>query len=79
MANKVEVKLNFAGVGELLRSKEVKDACKTHASKIQSRCGDGYKTGDFMGSDRVKATVYPETNAARNDNLENNTILKALK
>ena len=78
MNKKVEVKLNTAAVGKLLRSNEVKEACINQASKIRNKCGEGYKTGSYMGTDRVKATVYPVTIKAKRSNLENNTLLKAM-
>lgn len=77
--NEVEVKLNWDGVGKLLRSKEIKEECVRQASEIKNRCGEGYETGSYLGEDRQKATIYPATNKAKKDNLKNNTILKALK
>lgn len=79
MGNDLEVKLNWDGVGTLLRSNEMKTECLRQASIIQKKCGDGYETGSFMGTDRVKATVFADSIKARNSNLKNNTLLKALK
>lgn len=78
MAN-VEIKLNSAGIRELLRSKEAAEVCKEQADKAQSRLGDGYIVTTYTGKGRVNASVYAESYAAKRDNAENNTILKALK
>ena len=71
--------LNRAGVRGLLRSEEMRAVCRKHAEAIRSRCGDGYAADDYTGKNRVNAMVYAQTFAAQRDNLENNTILRALK
>ena len=77
MANKF--KLNRAGVGELLKSSEMGAVCKEYADVIQSRCGnEGYESNVMVGKNRVRASVYAGTVEARRDNLENNTLLKAV-
>lgn len=78
MAN-IEVKLNSAGVRQLLRSKEMKDICAEHASNIQKRVGDGYEVDTYTGQNRVNAMVKATTTRAKRDNMENNTLLKAVR
>ena len=77
--SKLKVTLNRAGVRELLRSEELRAVCREHAEAIRSRCGAGYAADDYTGVNRVNAMVYADTAAARRDNLENETILRALK
>lgn len=74
----VKIVLNRSGVRELLRSEEMKAICEEHASKALSKLGDGYMVTTATGKNRVNASVYAESQKAKQENLENNTILKAL-
>lgn len=78
MADKVKVVLNGAGVRELLQSQEILDACLDLAEQIASQCGDGYEVSQFVGKNRVNASVYADTAEAQRDNFENDTLLNAL-
>ena len=69
MAERVKVKLNYKGVGQLLKSSEMQALLAQHAGQIAGRCGSGYETDGFVA----------QTRAARADNARSNTILKALK
>ena len=75
--SKVRFELNRAGVRELLKSQEAMNVCKTYATAIQSRAGDGYEVDTYIGRTRANASVYAATYKARKDNYENNTLLKA--
>ena len=72
------IELNYAGVGELLKSQEIADAVKEVAEQVAARAGDGYATDVYQAGTRVIASVYTETEEAMKDNLENNTMLKAV-
>ncbi|MBQ0113619.1 MAG: hypothetical protein KBT03_10850 [Bacteroidales bacterium] len=77
--SKTKIVLNSKGVRELLKSSEVRDYIKSEADAIKGRCGSGYATDSkYMGT-RVISSVYTETKEAYQDNLENNTLLKASK
>lgn len=76
---KTKIKLNRAGVRELLKSSEMLAVCEEKAASIRNRCGDGYETNSFVGKNRVNAMVFASTYQAKRDNMKNNTILKALK
>ena len=71
------LKLNSAGVRKLLRSSEMEEVCRQQAETIRGRCGEGYEVTTRTGKNRVNASVYAKTVAARQDNRRNNTILKA--
>ena len=71
--------LNRQGVGELLKSKDMERVLDDYAQGVSARAGEGYRSGAYQGSDRVKVNVWPETPEARQDNLENNTLLKAVR
>ncbi len=79
MANKVTLELNSDGVRELLRSKEMMDIVEGYAQDIANRCGDGYEVSTYTGTNRVNASVLTATWEAYKDNLDNNTILKAVR
>lgn len=76
--SKIRVELNYAGVGELLKSQEIADTVKEVAEQVAARAGDGYATDVYQAGTRVIASVYTETEEAMKDNLENNTLLKAV-
>ena len=76
--SRVDFKLNRAGVRELLRSGEMASICREHANKVKNAAGDGYEVTTYTGRNRVNASVHAETDEARKDNYENNTVLKAL-
>lgn len=78
MSSTVEIKVNYSQVGALLRGAEVKNMVDQEASSIASRCGDGYGHDTKSMGTRVIASVYTESYNAMRDNLNNNTILKAL-
>lgn len=78
MAN-VKVVLNSAGVRELLRSNEMMSICKEQADKALSRLGPGYEVTTHTGTTRVNASIGAVSYEAMRDNMENNSILKALR
>lgn len=75
---KVKFELNRNGVRELLKSPEMMAVCQGYANRALGSLGDGYEVSTMTGRNRVNAEVRAETFAARKENLENNTILKAL-
>lgn len=79
MGSNVEIKLNSAGIRQLLRSDEMKKICEEHASNILNRAGDGYELDTYTGQNRVNAMVKAATPRAMRENMKNNTLLKAVK
>lgn len=71
-------KLDYKGVGELLKSQEMGELMAEYAEQIRARCGDGYNVNTFTGKTRVNAMVYAETEEAIRDNYANNTLIKAV-
>lgn len=76
--SRVKIELSKAGMREMLKSAEVKKAIDDKARDIAGRCGEGYAASSTIGRERVLAAVYADTPEARRDNLDNNTILKAV-
>mgnify|MGYP007092153529 FL=1 len=78
MAKKFEFELNKAGVRELLLSNDMMKVCDKYANNAVSRLGDGYEASTYHGKNRVNASVIAVTDKARKENLETNSILKAV-
>lgn len=78
MAN-LKIELNSEGIKALLRSSEMKAICEEKARSAVSKLGEGYTASSYTGKSRVNASVYAESHKARIENLENNTILRALR
>ena len=54
--------------------------CRSHAQAIANRAGGtGYMVTTYTGRTRVNASVIAATNAAKRDNMKNNTLLKAVR
>ena len=71
-------KLNRKGIAELMKSQEMQDVLKKHATTIKDRAGDGYEQDIHVGKNRANAMVKAETFKARKDNSKNNTVLRAV-
>ena len=69
--------LNREGVRELLMSREMRGVVESYANGMSKRAGDGYNVR--YGRNRVVAFVEPDTDEAKQDNLDNNTLLKAVR
>lgn len=72
-------KLNYKGVGELMKSEAMRTVLSEYAINIKNRCGDGYEQDIRVGKSRANAMVKATTYQARSDNLKNNTLLKAVR
>lgn len=76
--SKVKFVLNRAGVRDLLRSNEMMSVVSEKANQALGSLGDGYEVNTLTGVNRVNAEIVAVTYAARKENSQNNTILKAL-
>ncbi len=75
---KVRIELNWGGVRSLLKSGEMQAICEEHARAATSRLGPGYEVTSRTGKNRCNSEVAAVTREAKKENLENNSILKAL-
>ena len=69
----IEIKWNWKGWDEVRKRSDVKALLLEHANKTASAAGEGYKVIEYPS--RVVVVAY--TDEAQNDNLKNNTLLKA--
>lgn len=77
-SKKMELSIDYAAVGALLRGSEVKDMLTQAAGEIQGRAGAAYETDVKSMASRAIASVYTEDSDAITDNMENNTLLRCL-
>lgn len=77
--SKGKFKLNKAGVRELLMSPEVANLMADEGQRVAGAAGDGYAFRMRSTGQRQAVNVYPDTFAAKRDNLKNNTLLKAVQ
>ncbi|MHC5375756.1 hypothetical protein ACYSNU_18520 [Enterococcus sp. LJL120] len=78
MANS-KFKINYSGVGQLLKSAEMQNVLEEKATAIRNRAGEGYKQDTFVGKTRANAMVFADTYQAKKENMKNNTLLKAVR
>ena len=69
--------LNRAGVRELMQSQEMQDVLVEFAGQVAERAGDGYSV--YVGINRANVSVRTETEEAMADNLDHNTLEKAIR
>lgn len=74
----VRIELNYAGVGQLLKSGEVESFIKNIADSKASALGAGYASDSYKAGTRVVASVYTDSIEAAKENMKNNTLLKAV-
>ena len=77
MAKVEKFELNREGVAQLMKSSEMQAILISHAKDIRDRAGEGYDV--YVGPHRANVSVRTRTDAAVQDNLDNNTLLKAVK
>ena len=76
--SKTRIEINYAGVGQLLRSDETKSFIQQIASSKASALGSGYSSDTYQAGTRVIASVYTDTPEAARENMKNNTLLKVV-
>ena len=74
---KVEIKLNSKGIEAFLSGAEVRGMVSQEAARIASVAGPSYGTDVRKVGDRMRGEAFTATKEAMQDNLENNTLLKA--
>lgn len=76
--SRTKIELNSAGIRAFLRGGDVADYLGTVAGNVAAKCGDGYGTDTYTTPGRVVSSVYTDGADAARDNIENNTLLKAV-
>lgn len=76
--SKVRIKLNSAGIRELLRSAEMQALLGEKAAEVAGRAGAGYDSDTYLTGGRAVASAFTASREAVRDNLDNNTLLRSL-
>lgn len=77
--SKLKFELNRKGVAELMKSSNMQGVLKKYADGIKNRAGSGYEQDLYVGKNRANARVWADTQQAKKDNSENNTLLKSVR
>ena len=76
----LRIELNIAGIRQLRKSPEIVAELERHADATMAGLPAGdYEKSKYFGRNRANVSVSTKTNAAKKDNMENNSLLKALK
>ena len=75
----VKYEMDYAGIGQLLKSDELCEGMQAIGDGIARKAGDGYAADTEVGKKRAHTFVRATTKEAYFDNLKNNTLLKALQ
>lgn len=78
---KVEIELNYEGLSNLWKDPAIAQQCAEVAQAVKSKLGgsdDDYNVSSYIGQHRAGAALWVNSSRAIKDNLENNTVLKAL-
>lgn len=78
MSKGFKFELNTKGVRELLKDPKTAAVCTQYGSQVLNRAGAGYTMESRYYPERSGVAIFPETYEANKDNLEHNTLLKAL-
>lgn len=77
MAN-FKLELNDAGIQELLKSPEMQAIVHKEAENVVNRVGGAYELSTYVGKKRCNVSICTSDEETYRDNLENNTLLKAV-
>ena len=75
---KVTIELNEAGVRELLKSKEIAEACREQAEAVHKVVGKGFEVESRRYPERTGYVVTAGTEEAKKAVLKDNVLLKAM-
>lgn len=78
MSKNFKFELDRAGVRELMKDPGIVGECETLTAAAYARLGDGYVMEPRNYPERSGYAIYPESREAEKDNLDNNSLLKAV-
>jgi hypothetical protein len=73
-----KIKTNNRGYRMLLNGMELQKFCNDLGEQVSKKAGTGYVVTTQIGKKRLHTRVAAVTKEAVKDNLENNTLLKAV-
>lgn len=78
MAGSVRIELNRAGVGEFLKSDDVRYNLHQRATAIAETAGPGFLAVSSVGRDRAYAIVRTDSAEARRAEAEDHVLLRSI-
>lgn len=78
MSKVQRIVLDKKGVKNLLKSKEVKEMLEHQATEIKAKVGKDYGSDIYLGKNRYNVAIYPITDEARKDAINNDTLTKVV-
>ena len=81
--SKIEIKLNLAGVNELMKSPEIQAACQAAGEAVAAAAsgmagGEPFEAQTHLANWIAITNVWPASRKAAKANFEDNTLLKAV-
>lgn len=76
--NKVKFELNLKGLNELMKSQGMQSQLQAINASVLAKAGAGYESKVSIASYEAIGKVYPTDGKSAADNLQNNTLEKAL-
>ena len=70
--------LRSDGIQQMLTSPDMMSVCRSYAEEINATMGAGYEVSEYTGAGRVNVSVRAVSEEAKQDNLDNNSLLKAV-
>jgi hypothetical protein len=77
MAN-VRIKLNSAGIRQLLRSSEMEADLRRRAERIAATAGEGFEASSMVGPNRARASVITTTYEAMAAEAQERRLTRAI-
>ncbi len=78
MSKGFKFKPDKMGIRGLLKDPETAAVCTQYGAQVLNRAGAGYEMESRTYPERSGVAIFPDTYKAKKDNLEHNTLLKAL-
>ena len=66
------------GARELMQSDAMVNVLQSYANTAMASLGDGYESSTYVGRNRANVRIEAVTSAAKKENSDNNTLLKAV-
>lgn len=78
MAKSVDFELNLPGLNELMKSAEMQSHLSMAGAAVAGAAGGDYDHQTYVINFVAVENIFPASEEAMRDNMQNNTLLKAL-
>ena len=77
--DEMKFKLDLKGLNELMKSPEMQSILDEAGQQVADIAGEGYECETRPGRYIAFANIFPTTYAAKDDEMKNNTLEKAIR